>query len=118
MSATNKVTDNRRCACDQASFLANKANRKQFINLLSQYLTDKDRAVKLADTILVRVAVNFAGNRQTATVILEDCDVIVLHLYHCQKDNLHQKPTHLNMYNIHTKHTTTFIHGHFFHSPK
>jgi len=71
---------------DQSSFLCNDANKSEFIALLTEVLQSLSflvyQAQDDADTMIVKVAMEFALAKEAINVIANDTDVLVMLVYH------------------------------------
>ena len=71
---------------NQAMFLSNSNNKKQFIDLLRKYFVEDGltvhQAVSDADTDIVKAALHYLNLGLITTVVPDDTDVLVLMVHH------------------------------------
>jgi hypothetical protein len=70
---------------DKDKFLANRLNKQNFLNMLSEYLQQHTIEVRIAeddaDVLIVEVAVQFSSEGWVVVVVSQDTDILVLSLY-------------------------------------
>ena len=67
---------------EKHKFLAKKANKQRFLNILSEHLQQHNIEVKFAedyaDVLIVKVAIELAENGGLVFVISQDTDIVIL----------------------------------------
>ena len=85
-----QLSESMEALLNQQIFLCNERNKSQFIALLSHYLEADNQIVHQsagdADTMIVACALQYATQGIEATVVADDTDVLVLLMYHWQKE--------------------------------
>jgi hypothetical protein len=85
-AANIQVSLSHQVHANQSAFLANAANKSQFIKLLAERLEDDGHSIIQApgdaDTYIAKAAVDLATNNIVATVVADDTDVLVLLVHH------------------------------------
>ena len=90
VSADIQLSESMEALVNQESFLANERNKSQFIKLLSCHLKADNQVVHQcsgdADTMIAAYAIQYATQGIEVTVIANDTDVLILLVYHWQKE--------------------------------
>jgi len=88
MAAEVQVNESKLVFGCQESFLANPANKSQFITLLGNQLSAAGHPVQYAagdaDTLIVSSALQIARQQKPVTVVAEDTDVLLLPVHHLE----------------------------------
>lgn len=95
-SVTVTFTPNSPLLVGKEALLSNKENKQLFLKMLGDYLEAAGHTIFYAesdaDTLIVRTALTLA-ERKHVTVVADDTDILVLLLYHNQRDTIMQSAT-------------------------